>query len=60
MFILTITDALGMTYVEAFHEESRCVSFIPPASAKLKTPTKRTCVCYPAAPHPEDGQVVHV
>lgn len=44
MFIVTITDADGMTYVEGFSEMKGARDFIPPAWAKLKTPTKRECV----------------
>lgn len=44
MFIVTITDAEGMKYVEAFREIKQVRAFIPPAWAKLKTPTTCTLV----------------
>lgn len=44
MFILTVVDAKGMTYVEVFREMKGARCFAPPAWAKLESPTRRRCV----------------
>ena len=46
MFIVTITDREGMTYTAAFREAKDARRFIPPARARLKTPTRRTAVLW--------------
>lgn len=58
MFILTITGADGMTYVEAFHEMKKVRAFVPPAWAKMQTPTTRKCVVFTAID--EGPQVINV
>ena len=39
--ICTITDAFGVRYVEGFRTLQHALAFIPPAWARLTTPTRR-------------------
>lgn len=59
MFIVTITDAEGMTYVEAFREMKKARAFVPPAWAKLKSPVAYAIKRFTSASD-SVGETIHV